>query len=214
MIKTYCIRKCLEGKIKSRVEKNKTNLSGLQQDGSAGEGTGIQQFCLRWKHLGGKLVKTQVSLRLLSVAVISTTADHERLEEERLVSLYSFLSFMRRQGRNQGPRGSVAAEATEECCSLIALQGLFAQPLFLYNPEPPAKGWHPQMGVAFLYVSCFPRKRFTQQAAATKSYVWNWITGLYMVEGKNWFLNGFLWLAYMIHGMCIYICHTNHHTHK
>lgn len=179
--------------------------------------------------LEGNLLKHRVPLRLLSVAVKSTTTDHERLEEERLISLYSLPSSLRRRGRNQGPRRSVAAEATEECCNRghggVLLQRprrraahwlahLFAQPPFLYNPGPPAKGWHPQMGVALLYQSCFPRKRITQQAAATKHYVRNWITGLYMVEGKNWLLNGFLWLAHVIHGMCIYICHTNHHTHK
>lgn len=47
-------------KKKLKIRKSKTNLSGLQLEGSAGEGTGLYQLYLnRNLHLGGKLVKTE-----------------------------------------------------------------------------------------------------------------------------------------------------------
>lgn len=104
--------------------------------------------------LEGNLLKHRVPLRLLSVAVKSTTTDHERLEGESLISLYSLPSFLRRRGRNQGPRRSVAAEATEECCSLACSSGLVCSASFFIQPWTTCQGVAPPRWV---WPSCINR---------------------------------------------------------
>lgn len=111
--------------------------------------------------LEGNLLKHRVPLRLLSVAVKSTTTDHERLEEERLISLYSLPSSLRRRGRNQGPQRSVAAEATEECwaeateescslaCSLVCSASFLIQPWTTCQGVAPPDGRGPPVSIMF-----------------------------------------------------------------